>query len=58
MIFLIIKKLTYSISLIYTINIFIAPLNKIIPINKYTILIVSLFDFLGLIAILFLKYYT
>ena len=54
---LIIKKITYSISILYTINMFINKIDKFIPINIYTILIIFLFDFLGILVIIYLKYY-
>lgn len=57
MIINIIKKIVYSICLLYTINIFIYKTGKTVPINYYSIIIVCLFDILGIIAILYLKYY-
>ncbi len=57
MIINIIKRIVYSICLLYTINIFIYKTGKTVPINYYSIIIVYLFDILGIIAILYLKYY-
>lgn len=53
----IIKRIVYSICLLYTINIFIYKTGKTVPINYYSIIIVSIFDFLGIIALIYLKYY-
>lgn len=53
----IIKKIVYSICLIYTINLFISCIGKFIPINFYTIGFVYFFDFFAIIAIIYLKYY-
>ncbi|MCI7084386.1 MAG: pro-sigmaK processing inhibitor BofA family protein [Tenericutes bacterium] len=53
----IIKRIVYSLCLLYTINIFIYKTGKTVPINFYSIAIVSLFDFLGVIVLLYLKYY-
>ena len=55
--FSIIKKLTVSMCLLYTVNIVISKTGKYIPINIYTILITYFFDFFGIIAIIYLKYY-
>ena len=52
-----IKRIVYSLCLLYTINIFIYKTGKTVPINFYSIAIVSLFDFLGVIVLLYLKYY-
>ena len=46
----IIKRIVYSLCLLYTINIFIYKTGKTVPINFYSIAIVSLFDFLGVIT--------
>ena len=53
----IIKRIVYSLCLLYTINIFIYKTGKTVPINFYSIAIVSVFDFLGVIVLLYLKYY-
>ena len=55
--FFIIKKIVYTICLIYTINIIISNKGIFIPINIYTITFISFFDFLGIIAIIYMKYY-
>ena len=57
MIINIIKKRVYSICILYTINVFIYKTGKTVPINYYSIFIVCLFDFLGIIALIYLKYY-
>lgn len=57
MIINIIKKLVYSICILYTINVFIYKTGKTVPINYYSIFIVCLFDFLGIIVLIYLKYY-
>jgi len=57
MIFNIIKRIIYSLCLIYSINIIISKKGKSIPINYYTILLIYFFDFFGIIAIIYLKYY-
>lgn len=57
MIYYFIKRLVFSISILYTINIIINKSDKMIPINKYTIAVVYLFDFFGIIVIIYLKYY-
>ena len=53
----IIKRIVYSLCLLYTINIFIYKTGKTVPINFYSIAIVSLFDFLGGMVLRYLKYY-
>ena len=57
MIMSIIKKLVYSICLLYTINVFIYKSGKTVPINYYSIVIVAIFDILGILALIYLKYY-
>ena len=57
MIFYIIKKLIYTLCLIYTVNIFIIKKGKMIPINFYTIIYIYLFDFLAVLSIIYIKYY-
>lgn len=53
----ILQKIVYTICLLYTINIIISKTGKIVPINIYTIIVIYFFDFLGIIAIIYLKYY-
>ena len=53
----IIKRLVFSICILYSVNIIISSIGKFIPINIYTILITFIFDFFGLLAIIYLKYY-
>lgn len=53
----IIKKLVYTLCLLYTINVILGSVGKIVPINIYTITIVFTFDFLGILAIIYLKYF-
>ncbi len=57
MIISILKKIVWSLCLLYTVNIVISTKGKIIPINPYTIFIIYFFDFFGIIAIIYLKYY-
>ena len=57
MIINIIKKIVCSLCLLYTINIIISKIGKTIPINTYTILLISIYDIFAIIAILYLKYY-
>ena len=57
MIYYFIKRLVFTLCILYSINIIIINSGKYIPINRYTILIVYLFDFFGIIAIIYLKYY-
>lgn len=57
MILNIIKKIVYTLCLLYTVNIFISKIGKIIPINIYTILLVYVYDILAILVILYLKYY-
>lgn len=57
MIINIIKRLVYSICILYTINVFIYKTGKTVPINYYSIFIVYIFDFLGIIVLIYLKYY-
>ena len=44
-------------NLIDTINIMISPSGKNVPINIFTILVVYIYNILGILAILYLKYY-
>lgn len=57
MIISVIKRIVFAICLLYTVNIFITKLGKMVPINIYTIIITYFFDFFGIIAIIYLKYY-
>mgnify|MGYP002549084239 FL=1 len=57
MIMSIIKRLVYSICILYTINVFIYKSGKTVPINYYSIVIVAIFDILGILALIYLKYY-
>lgn len=54
---LIVKKIVKTICLLYTLNLVLITIGKYIPINIYTISIVYLFDFFGILAIIYLKYY-
>ena len=53
----IIRKLVKTLCLLYTLNLVLSTIGKIVPINIYTIIIVYIFDFLGILAIIYLKYY-
>ena len=57
MIFYFVRRFVYSLCIIYSINIVISVSGKYIPINIYTIIFIFLFDFFGIIAIIYLKYY-
>ncbi len=57
MIISVIKRIVFAVCLLYTVNIFITKMGKMIPINIYTIIITYFFDFFGIIAIIYLKYY-
>ncbi len=57
MIYLFIKKIVWALCLMYSINIFISPIGKNLPINVFTIIIVYIYDIFGILAIIFLKYY-
>ncbi len=52
-----IKKLVYTLCLLYTVNIVISKLGKYIPINIYTIGFVYIFDVFAILLIIYLKYY-
>ena len=58
MIFYLLKRIVYSLCLLYSVNIIISNIGKYIPINIYTIIILYCFDFFGIIAIIYLKYYS
>ena len=51
----IIKNLFFSILYLFAINIFLSKLNLNIPVNIFTIFIVYIFKFPGLILLLFLS---
>ncbi len=53
----IVKKLVYTLCLLYTLNLILSSVGKIVPINIYTIIIVYIFDFFGILAIIYLKYF-
>ena len=57
MIIYLIRRIVYSICLIYTINIFISKRGKIIPINYYTIILTAIFGFIIIFLFIYLKYY-
>ncbi len=47
MIISVIKRIVFAICLLYTVNIFITKMGKMVPINIYTIIITYFFDFFG-----------
>lgn len=53
----IIKKIVYSICILYTINIVLSTIGKYVPINIYTLSVTFFFDFFGILAIIYLKYF-
>ena len=55
---IIIKKIVKTICLLYTLNLVLSSIGKIIPINIYTIFVVYTFDFFGILAIIYLKYFV
>lgn len=57
MIIMVIKKIVYALCLLYTVNIFVSKRGKIIPINIYTIILVTIFGFLAILSLIYLKYY-
>ena len=57
MIISVIKRIVCAICLLYTVNIVITKMGKMVPINIYTIIITYFFDFFGIIAIIYLIYY-
>lgn len=54
--FRIIKRIVYALCLLYTINIIIYNYGIIIPINIFTIIIVSFADIFGIMGILIIMY--
>ncbi len=52
-----IKRLVYTLCILYTVNIIISKIGKIVPINIYTIILVYLLDVFAIIGIIYLKYY-
>lgn len=54
---IIIKKIVYTLCLLYTVNIIISKIGKTVPINVYTISLVYFFDFFAILALIYLKYY-
>ena len=54
---ILIKKLVYTLCILYTVNPIISKTGKIVPINIYTIILVYIFDVFAILAIIFLKYY-
>lgn len=57
MIYSIIKRIVFSLCILYSVNIIISKMGYYIPINIYTIIITFIFDFFGILAIIYLKYY-
>jgi hypothetical protein len=53
----IIKKIVWSLCLLYTVNIIISKKGKIIPINIYTIIFIYFYDILAIAVIIYFKYY-
>ena len=54
-IFKIIKRITMSFFLLYTFNLITCKIGFFIPINIYTILVVTLTDFLGVALLIILS---
>ena len=53
-VFCLIKKIILAVLFLYSYNFISASFNLIIPINIITILIVSLFDFSGIVFLIFI----
>lgn len=56
MLIAIIKRIVFALCLLYTINIIIYNYGTFIPINFFTIFIVAITDFFGIIGIFILMY--
>jgi len=54
--FLILSKFIFSAILIYSFNVVVSSLNLFIPINFINILLVSVFDFVGLICLVLFSF--
>ena len=52
---ILIKKLVYTLCILYTVNLIISKTGKIVPINIYTIILVYIFDVFAILAIIFLS---
>lgn len=55
-IFNLVKKVVFAIFLLYGLNLTLNTLNIIIPINLISIMIVSLFDFVGIFSLIVLYF--
>ena len=53
-VFCLMKKVIFSILFLYYCNFFLTTFNLIIPINIITVLIISLFDFSGIVFLIFI----
>jgi hypothetical protein len=51
-----IKRIVYALCLLYTINIVMYNYGLVVPINIYTIFIVSATDIFGVLGIILLRY--
>ena len=49
MIYSIIKRIVFSLCILYSVNIIISKMGYYIPINIYTIIITFIFDFFGIL---------
>lgn len=54
--FLMLSKLIFSAVLIYSFNVVVSSLDLFIPINFINILLVSVFDFVGLICLVLFSF--
>ena len=54
--FLILSKFIFSSLLIYSFNVLVSSLDLFIPINFINILLVSVFDFIGLICLVLFSF--
>lgn len=51
----IIKKIVMGLCMLYTFNVLISKIGLIVPINIYSVSIVSLFDVFGIVLLVILK---
>lgn len=54
--FLILSKFIFSAFLIYSFNVVVSSLDLFIPINYINILVVSVFDFIGLVCLVLFSF--
>ena len=57
MIINILQKIVYSLCILYTVNVIISKYGKFVPINIYTIIVIYFFNLVGILVIIYFKYY-